>query len=52
MPSPQSKSEVIDNANTYMQQKFYKVPLLYDINQLVEPNAWNGEVHQISILKQ
>jgi len=32
-----------------MQQEFYKVLLPYNINQLIEPNAWDSEAHQISI---
>jgi len=32
-----------------MQQEFYTVPLPYNINQPVEPNAWDGKAHPISI---
>jgi len=32
-----------------LQQKFYTVPLPYNVNQLVEPNVWNGEVYPVSI---
>ena len=32
-----------------MQQEFYKVLLPYNINQLIEHNAWDSEAYQISI---
>ena len=34
-----------------MQQKFHVVLLVYYINQLVEPNTWNGEACSISIFR-
>ena len=35
-----------------MQQEYYKAPLNYNINSLLESNAYNGEAHPISIFGQ
>jgi len=40
----------INNAtNICNSQKFVNVPILYNINQLVKLNAWDGEAYLISI---
>jgi len=35
----------------YLQQEFYTALLPYNINQLVKPNAWNGETCSISVFR-
>ena len=49
IPSPQGESETINIPDTCSQQEFYVVSLSYDVNQPVEPNAWNGEVCPVPI---
>ena len=49
IPSPQGESETINIPDTCSQQEFYVVSLSYDVNQPVEPNAWNGEVCLVPI---
>jgi len=42
---------VIDsnNTNTCSSQGFTNVPIPYEVDKPVEPNAWDGEAHSISI---
>ena len=49
IPSPWGESETINIPDMCLQQKFYAVLLPYNVNQLVEPNVWDGEVHSVSI---
>ena len=36
---PQGKSETNNNTNIYFFQDFINIPVSYEINQLVKPNA-------------
>ena len=48
LPCPQG-GEANNATNTCNSQEFTNVPTPYDINQPVEPNAWDGEAYPISI---
>jgi len=39
----------MDLLENSLQCSHYEVPLAYNINQPIEPNAWDGEAHSISI---
>ena len=49
MSISQCESEANNMTNTYPSQDFTNVLILYNINQPVELNAWDGEAHPISI---
>ena len=49
MPILQDKCEASNNTNTHSSQGFTNVLISYEINQLIEPNAWDSEAHSISI---
>ena len=49
LPCSQGRGEANNATNTCNSQEFTNVPIPYDINQPVEPNAWDGEAHPISI---
>jgi len=51
MLSSQDEHNVVNTSNIDLQQEFHVVLLAYDINQLVEPNAWNREVCPILIFR-
>ena len=49
MPTSQGENKVNNNTNTCSSQGFTNIPISYEIDKPVEPNAWNGKAHSISI---
>ncbi len=49
MPTSQGENEINNNTNTCSSQGFTNIPISYEVDKPVEPNAWNGEAHSISI---
>jgi len=44
-------NKIIDSSEINSQSSYYEVSLAYNIDQLMEPNTWDGEAHSISIFR-
>lgn len=44
-------NKIIDSSEINSQSSYYEVSLAYNIDQLMEPNTWDGEAYSISIFR-